>query len=93
MCAGCADCLFYYGDMLVWAFDLRIFATGTAAVAVAVSALITLCIFLMSTCIKSRSVRIIDGLGGATAAADVQSPTRGPAGSPADDLEMEASTK
>ena len=57
-----ADCVFNYGDMLTWAFDLRIFATGTAAVAVAASALLMVCVFLITALVKSRSVRIIGGL-------------------------------
>ena len=68
-----ADCAFNYGDIMVWAFDLRIFATGTAAVAIAASALAAFFVFLITTFVKSRSVRIIGSLGDPTAAGDAQS--------------------
>lgn len=59
---------------MVWAFDLRIFTTGTAAVAIAASALAAFYVFLITTFIKSRSVRIIGGLGQSTTTGDAQRP-------------------
>eukprot|EP00752_Nemacystus_decipiens_P017717 g15885.t1 len=75
-------CALNYGDIMVWAFDLRIFATGTAAIAIAASALAAFYMFLVTTFVKSRSVRVVGGLRGSTATGDVPSPeSDGPAGS------------
>lgn len=58
------------------------FTTGTAAVAMAASALVTLSIFLVTTWVKSRQVRVIGGLRQPTASGDVRSPaSASPAGS------------
>lgn len=52
-----------FGDVMAWASDLRLFTTGTAAVAVAASAVAMLSLFLITMFVKSRPVRIIGDLG------------------------------
>lgn len=67
---------------MAWALEVRTFATGTAAITIAASVLATFCIFLVTTRVKSRHVRIIGGLGQQTAAGDAQPPiSDSPAGS------------
>lgn len=67
---------------MVWAFDLRRFATGTAAVAIAASALATFSVLLFTTfVIRTRSVRIIGSLRQPTATGDARPPN---SDSPAD---------
>ena len=68
-----ADCIFNFGDILAWNFDLRVHKTGTLAVAIAIWAVAGISLFVITTLIKSRHVRIIGGLGERSATGGVDS--------------------
>lgn len=72
----------------MWAFDLRIFSTGTAAAVIAATALAAFYVLLITTFVKSRSVRLIGGVGKPTASGDAQLPkSKSPADSRPDGCE------
>lgn len=56
------DCAFNFGDIQAFNFDLRVFATGSLAIAIAMWAIAGISLFVAMTLIKSRHVRIIGDL-------------------------------